>query len=471
MIMKNIFEGKDCFIKIVEDISKEFDILKFCEAYKNKYPYLLESSAKGNSLARYSILFFKPTRVLEKRKENSNQSFLKNLDELFLREKLNQKLPNTKQKLNLPFLGGWFVYLGYELVKEIETTLKIPESPFSIPTAFVDRVSSSIIFDKLKEELYFVSDRSKNDILEMLSDYKNIIYEESSIKKKYERKKKSKTKIKLLKKDSSSKHKIGVEKCIKHIFSGEIFQANLSRLWEFDIKKNTSDIEIYEKLRVCNPSPFGGLVFLPEGTIISSSPERLIQVQNSKLQTRPIAGTRPRGSSKHADAALSKELIDSNKEKAEHLMLVDLERNDISRVCEAGSVKVDEMMVIESYAHVHHIVSNITGKLIKNTTPGKIISAVFPGGTITGCPKVRCIEILGDIEKIGRGPYTGSFGYIGHSGNLDFNILIRSIVRTKDKLFIRAGGGIVADSKPDKETLETEAKANGMLNALNLINK
>ena len=214
MIMKNIFEGKDCFIKIVEDISKEFDILKFCEAYKNKYPYLLESSAKGNSLARYSILFFKPTRVLEKRKENSNQSFLKNLDELFLREKLNQKLPNTKQKLNLPFLGGWFVYLGYELVKEIETTLKIPESPFSIPTAFVDRVSSSIIFDKLKEELYFVSDRSKNDILEMLSDYKNIIYEESSIKKKYERKKKSKTKIKLLKKDSSLKHKIGVEKCI-----------------------------------------------------------------------------------------------------------------------------------------------------------------------------------------------------------------------------------------------------------------
>ncbi len=136
MIMKNIFEGKDCFVKIVEDISKEFDILKFCEAYKNKYPYLLESSAKGNSLARYSILFFKPTRVLEKRKENSNQSFLKNLDELFLREKLNQKIPNTKQKLNLPFLGGWFVYLGYELVKEIETTLKIPESPFFNSNSF-----------------------------------------------------------------------------------------------------------------------------------------------------------------------------------------------------------------------------------------------------------------------------------------------------------------------------------------------
>ena len=152
-------------------------------------------------------------------------------------------------------------------------------------------------------------------------------------------------------------------------------------------------------------------------------------------------------------------------------MLVDLERNDISRVCEPGSVKVDEMMVIESYAHVHHIVSNVSGKLIKNITPGKILSAVFPGGTITGCPKVRCIEILGDLEKIGRGPYTGSFGYICHSGDMDFNILIRSIIRTKDKLYVRAGGGIVADSQPEKETLETEAKANGMLKALNLINK
>ena len=147
-------------------------------------------------------------------------------------------------------------------------------------------------------------------------------------------------------------------------------------------------------------------------------------------------------------------------------MLVDLERNDISRICKPGSVKVNEMMSIESYAHVHHIVSNVRGKKLEKVSPGNIIASMFPGGTITGCPKVRCMEILGELEKVGRGPYTGSFGYITHSGNMDINILIRSILKEDNKLFFRAGGGIVADSIPKNETFETEAKANGMLRAL-----
>jgi anthranilate synthase component 1 len=159
-------------------------------------------------------------------------------------------------------------------------------------------------------------------------------------------------------------------------------------------------------------------------------------------------------------------LINSDKEKAEHLMLVDLERNDISRVCKPGTVKVDEMMSIESYAHVHHIVSNICGELKEKIYPADVIKAVFPGGTITGCPKVRCMEILGELEKEGRGPYTGSIGYLTHSGNMDFNILIRTMLLEKNKLYFRAGGGIVADSIPQNETLETEAKANGMLKAV-----
>ena len=465
MINTKILEGSSCFIKILDTIPSKFDILKFCEMDKERYPYLLESSAKGNEIARFSITFFKPKRVLEKRKENSDQKFLKDLDKLFLSKRVAQKVPNSALKLNIPFLGGWFVYLGYELVKEIESKILIPDSPFQIPTAFVDRVNSSIIFDKLENRLYFISDKSNAEIMEMYADYEKIFDNTKEIEKK-------KTwKIKLSRKETALHHIQGVKKCIEHIFSGEIFQANFSRLWEFETEESLSDVEIYKNLRASNPSPFGGLVSIDEGAIISSSPERLIQVQKTKIQTRPIAGTRPRGYSGLTDVALSKELIDSNKERAEHLMLVDLERNDISRVCEPGSVKVDEMMVIESYAHVHHIVSNVSGKLIKNITPGKILSAVFPGGTITGCPKVRCIEILGDLEKIGRGPYTGSFGYICHSGDMDFNILIRSIIRTKDKLYVRAGGGIVADSQPEKETLETEAKANGMLKALNLINK
>ena len=276
--------------------------------------------------------------------------------------------------------------------------------------------------------------------------------------------------IELLNKGSDEEHQRQVKKCIKYIFQGEIFQANLSRLWNYRVDKGIGATDIYRQLRLKNPSPFSGLVNYKNSFIISSSPERLVSVNENFLETRPIAGTRPRGSSGLHDIELSNELINSDKEKAEHLMLVDLERNDISKVCEPGSVKVNEMMTIESYAHVHHIVSNVCGQKIRNISPGKIISSVFPGGTITGCPKVRCMEILGELEKIGRGPYTGSFGYITHSGNMDVNILIRSMLLENNNLFFRAGGGIVADSAPEAETLETEAKANGMLNALKFFN-
>ena len=268
---------------------------------------------------------------------------------------------------------------------------------------------------------------------------------------------------------TKKQHYSDVKQCIKYIYEGEIFQANLSRLWEFKLSPNISSSEIYRSLRKSNPSPFGGLVKISNSCIISSSPERLISVKNDRIETRPIAGTKPRGFSGLTDVELHRELIRSSKERAEHLMLVDLERNDISRVCKPGTVKVDEMMVVESYRHVHHIVSNINGLLKDNVTPGEIFSAVFPGGTITGCPKVRCMEILADIEKTARGPYTGSFGYVNHSGNLDLNILIRTMLKEDEKLSLRAGGGIVADSVPEKETLETEAKANGMLKALEKI--
>ena len=276
--------------------------------------------------------------------------------------------------------------------------------------------------------------------------------------------------IELINKGSEEEHQCQVKKCIEYIFQGEIFQANLSRLWSYKVDNGIKAVDIYRQLRVKNPSPFSGFVNFNNSFIISSSPERLVSVNENFLETRPIAGTRPRGSSGLHDIELSNELINSDKEKAEHLMLVDLERNDISKVCEPGSVKVNEMMTIESYAHVHHIFSNVCGQKIKNVSHGKVISSVFPGGTITGCPKVRCMEILGELEKIGRGPYTGSFGYITHSGNMDVNILIRSMLLENNNLYFRAGGGIVADSAPEDETRETEAKANGMLNALKAFN-
>ena len=457
--MNNIFFSKGWACKKYEKQSnKNFDLLSLQCLNISKYPYLLESSSRGNLKNRFSILFFKPEYSVEKTTNN----FLTEFDEYWLREKVDQdKLVINNKKL--PFSGGWFVYFGYELSREIEPKLNIPDSPYKLPTAFVSRVKTAIIFDHVDNEVFIISEDTRNfkDICENI---------ENDFDKAFEINKDFFGSIEFLKKGSDEEHQIQVKKCIDYIFQGEIFQANLSRLWNYKVDSEIKAVDIYRQLRQKNPSPFSGLVSYKNSFIISSSPERLVSVNDNFLETRPIAGTRPRGSSGLHDIELSNELINSEKEKAEHLMLVDLERNDISKVCEPGSVKVNEMMTIESYAHVHHIVSNVCGKKIKDISPGKVISSVFPGGTITGCPKVRCMEILGELEKIGRGPYTGSFGYITHSGNMDVNILIRSMLLENKNLFFRAGGGIVADSAPEAETLETEAKANGMVNALKPFN-
>ena len=436
----NELSGKGFYINFIKITDNKFDLLDFFDLDPKKYPFLLESVAKGNERARFSILFSRPDIIFEKINGNP-MNFLKTLDKEIEKNKIIQEdVFIDEKKIELPFLGGWFVYLGYELVMEIETSLSLPVSPFQIPTAFAARVSSAIIYDNLENILYFVTEGSKDTARDMLCDFDKI---NKKVAKKF-----SKKKIEVTKKGTDKQHQDDIKKCIEFIFQGEIFQVNLSRLWEFRIDSHLLDSDIYRELRKTNPSPFSGLLMLKKGSIISSSPERLVSVKKNIIETRPIAGTRPRGKTGITDVELSRELISSVKERAEHLMLVDLERNDIARVCKAGSVKVDEMMVVESYSHVHHIVSNIKGELKEDTKPGKIISAVFPGGTITGCPKVKCIEILGNLEKIGRGPYTGSFGYINHNGNLDLNILIRTLVREDNKLSLRAGGGIVADSIP-----------------------
>ena len=435
-----------------------FDIIDFYNFDRKKYPYLLESSAKGNKRERFSIIFCEPKTEIVKRHLEDNE-FLKKLDQKWESQKVLQNHEILKEfQIEIPFTGGWFVYLGYELINEIEKTLKIPDSPYSLPTAFASRVKSAVIYDHLEKNIFFISEESISKVESMHLDFENIqniLHTEDH-----------KRKIEPINKGTDTEHQRDVKACIDYIFKGEIFQANLSRLWEFEISDKYSDSIIYKELQKTNPSPFAGLLNFDDSSIISSSPERLVSLKNGTLETRPIAGTRPRGINGVIDVELSRELISSEKERAEHLMLVDLERNDISRVCKPGTVIVDEMMVIESYSHVHHIVSNIKGSIKDDIRPGEILAAVFPGGTITGCPKIRCIEILGELEKIGRGPYTGSFGYINHNGNLDFNILIRSMVMEHQKISLRAGGGIVADSIPEKETSETEAKANAMLKAL-----
>jgi para-aminobenzoate synthetase component 1 len=258
-----------------------------------------------------------------------------------------------------------------------------------------------------------------------------------------------------------------VRRAQAYIAAGDIYQANLSHRFAADLPRRSRsglerlryEYDLYRQLRTVNPSPFSGLLRFEDFSLISCSPERLVRLRGRHAETRPIAGTRPRGSGADDDQRLVGELLASPKERAEHVMLVDLERNDLGRVCEFGSVHVDEFMVIEQYSHVSHIVSNVRGVLRADTSPFDLIRATFPGGTITGVPKVRCMEIIEELEPVRRGPYTGSFGYIGWNGDLDLNIVIRTLVLAGTKGYLQVGAGIVADSNPAKEYEETLHKA------------
>jgi anthranilate synthase component 1 len=250
------------------------------------------------------------------------------------------------------------------------------------------------------------------------------------------------------------------------IRAGDIYQANLSRAWQIELEPGVPLAALYERLRAANPAPFAALASWRGLTILSSSPERLIEVDAGIVSTRPIAGTRRRSLRAGEDAPEAAALIAHPKERAEHVMLIDLERNDLGRVCEAGSVEVNEFMAVETYAHVHHIVSNVRGRLRAEVSPVAALRAVFPGGTITGCPKFRCMQIIAAEEGEGRGAYTGALGYLTADGRADFNILIRTLSACGARIGFRAGAGIVADSNADRELDETRAKARGLLAAL-----
>ena len=250
----------------------------------------------------------------------------------------------------------------------------------------------------------------------------------------------------------------------EYVYAGDIFQANLSQ--RLDGIYALPSLHLYQTLRTVNPSPFAGYLHFGDYELISSSPERLVSLdRDGWAETRPIAGTRPRGDRRPEDDALAEELNLDPKDRAEHIMLVDLERNDLGKVCEYGTVRVSELMVNEYYSHVIHIVSNVRGHLHPSRDAVDLTKAMFPGGTITGCPKVRCMEIIDELETVRRGPYTGSFGWIA-ADTLDLNIVIRTLVRIGDRLFLQVGGGIVADSLPERERRETLHKAAGMLRAV-----
>lgn len=427
------------------------DLLAVHRLDPDTWPFLLDSASQGGGLGRWSVLM-RADRAHAPIVSSpaSPEDFLPRLDRAYAAERCAQ--PGA-----LPFEGGWFVYLGYELVGEIEPKLELLEVPDGTPRAFAMRCNAALVVDHQTGNAYAVAEttallaqveREAASAGVLVDGPANLALPE-------------------MRADDGERFMLGVQRIRDYILAGDVFQVNLSRAWLGLADTAPEPVDVYRALAAANPAPFAGLARLPGGTLLSSSPERLVSVHGRRIEARPIAGTRPRGASPALDRALSTELLAHPKERAEHIMLIDLVRNDLGRICAAGSVEVDELMIVESYAHVHHIVSNVRGRLRDDVSPADVVRACFPGGTITGCPKVRCMEIIAELETTGRGFYTGSMGYLGLDGRMDLNILIRSMLVTDRGIRFRTGAGIVADSEPGAELAETEAKARGLMRALN----
>ena len=423
-----------------------------------RYPFLLQSTAAESTLGGFDLLLLAQgdALVLEEPGRLSGHAaaghseFLAALDAWWQRERV------APEASGLPFSGGWFLFLGYELAAEIEPSIRL-QSDTVLPTALAVRCTAALVIEHKTGQCHFVTEPGSQFSAEM-------VLADIAASDRHPGKATQGTEALVMEEDPEL-FLAAVAAAKALIADGDIYQANLSRAWSASVP-GVDPHQVYAALCRSNPGPFAGMLHWQGTSVVSSSPERLLQVRDGWIATRPIAGTRPRSDDDVHDAQLLSELLSDPKERAEHVMLIDLERNDLGRICESGSVIVSEMMIIESYAHVHHIVSNVRGRLRAGVTPGAAIRAVFPGGTITGCPKVRCMQIISELEAGPRGAYTGSFGYLNRDGSMDLNILIRTMVIHGDTVSWRAGSGIVADSEAEAELAETRAKAKGMLRAI-----
>ena len=438
------------------------DLLALAAMRPERYPGLLESVAHGTLSARFDVLAAFPQHSFRLDADGHvrdddgvavGKRFLDVLDERWRAARDD----SADRSDRLPFHGGWFLYLGYELAGEIESRLRLPMANGGLPVALALRCPVAVIVDHMDRTTTLIAEPGFESMLAIVeADLAAAIdWQPSPLT------------VQGIEEDDADLFVEAVERTHSYLGAGDVFQVNLSREWRISLPNELPAADIYAALRLANPAPFAGLLQWRDWAVASSSPERLVEVRADSVQTRPIAGTRPRIEGDDARARIN-ELIAHPKERAEHVMLIDLERNDLGRVCIPGSIVVDELMGVESYAHVHHIVSNVRGRLRAGTTPGEVIRAVFPGGTITGCPKVRCMEIIAELEHSARGAYTGALGYLDNNGNLDLNILIRSLTIEGDQVRLRAGAGIVIDSEAQAELAETRAKARGLLRAFGL---
>ena len=436
------------------------DLLALHRLAPSRYPLLLESSAQGTAQGRWDLLLVATGERLQldrdgiTRDEHGNAAagdFFAVLDATWQSQRVQRDEPRW------PFRGGWALMLGYELAGQVEPVLRLPSAPGDIPVAVALRCAAAVLRDHATGECVVVAETSHANLLDVIA----ADIQAAALLPTLPAWQSPAT----IEEDEAQRYTDGVQRVLEYLAAGDVFQVNLSRSWRARFDGALDPAALFQRLRENNPAPFAGVFAQQDWAVVSSSPERLVSVRGDLVETRPIAGTRARFSSDD-DAERIRELVGHPKERAEHVMLIDLERNDLGRVCTPGSVEVDELMTVESYAHVHHIVSNVRGRLRADVTPGEVIRAVFPGGTITGCPKVRCMQIIAELEGEGRGAYTGAMGWLNRDGDLDLNILIRSAEVQGELVRFRTGAGIVADSDPQRELEETRAKARGMLRAL-----
>jgi len=464
----------------------------FKVAHKSKYSFLLESVEGEEKVARFSFLARDPELVFQSKNDtvtithfNGKPSpkethAIKDTPLSFIREILKKyKFVNLPQ---LPrFCGGLVGYMSYDIVKFFERLPSKTTDDLKLPDTLLVLAKNLIIFDHLNHKIKIVQCvylPEKSTKPQKIKAYKHALKQidqvmadlNSPLAAKHHKQKVAKqsksANLKVRSNTTEAEYKRIVTEAKKKIRAGEIIQVVLSQRFEVDLK--TDPFNIYRTLRAINPSPYMYFLNFNGIQIIGSSPELLVRCENRVVETRPIAGTRPRGKTDKEDDALAKDLLNDPKERAEHIMLVDLGRNDLGRISQKGSVKLSEFMSVEKYSHVMHIVSNVQGMLNKGNDDLDVLQAAFPAGTVSGAPKIRAMEIIEDLEKVTRGPYAGCIGYFSFSGNLDSCITIRTIVTTNKKAYVQAGAGIVADSNPKKEYQETVNKAKAQIMAIQL---
>ncbi len=464
--------------EILADVETPVSVLM--KLQHKKYVYLLESVEGGEKWGRYSFLGADAGTIFRVR---GDKVFVEEGARIASREHKGQPLKVLRELMSrykpvsvpgLPrFFGGAVGFLGYEMVRHFEKLPQSVDDDLGIDDAFFVISEMLMIFDNIRHTIKIVSCAYTEE-----ADLLEEIYKESC--------RKIDAMIETL--SLPSTHKINsaasgddisfasnmtpeeyqkiIGRAKEYITAGDIIQVVLSQRFETDCRCHP--VDLYRALRYVNPSPYLFFLKLDELTLIGSSPEVMVRLEGDTMELRPIAGTRRRGSTEQEDRALSDELLSDEKERAEHVMLVDLGRNDLGRVAETGSVQVNQYMVVEKYSHVMHLVSNVRAQLAPDKNSFDVLAATFPAGTLTGAPKIRAMEIIDELEKVKRGPYGGAVGYFSFSGNMDFCITIRTMVMKNDKIYVQAGAGIVYDSNPESEHQECLNKARGMLQAVRL---